>query len=144
MNEKVSKLYENLRKSGMRIVSEVSTSLYLTICHSKLSNSKLPPLLKTLTPFWPHVPCLYLPPALALLPGGEAAGVGVAVHGQLRPVAPQHVRLGGGPTHGQVLLCKILWMISGQQIHHDSLHEGSAPDQVPSSPHSLRSLPAST
>ena len=38
----------------MRIVSEVSTSLYLTICHSKLSNSTMLPL-KTLTPFCPHV-----------------------------------------------------------------------------------------
>ena len=66
----------------MRIESEVP-SLDLTLC---LFEAK------------------YLPPPLALLPSCEAAGVGVPVHGQLRPVAPQHVRLGGGPTHGQVLL----------------------------------------
>ena len=47
-----------------------------------------------------------LPPPLALLPGGEAAGVRVAVHGQVRPVAPEDVRLGGGTLQGQVLLCK--------------------------------------
>ena len=47
----------------------------------------------------------HLPPPLPLLPGGEAAGVGVAVHGQVRPVAPQDVRLGGRSLQGQVLLC---------------------------------------
>ena len=46
----------------------------------------------------------HLPPALALLARGEAAGVGVPVHRQLRPVAPQHVRLGRGAPHRQVLL----------------------------------------
>ena len=46
----------------------------------------------------------HLPPPLALLPGGEAAGVRVAIHGQLRAVTPQHIRLGASPTHSQILL----------------------------------------
>ena len=47
-----------------------------------------------------------LPPPLALLSGGEAAGVGVAVHGQVWSVAPENVRLCGGSLQSQVLLCK--------------------------------------
>ena len=47
----------------------------------------------------------HLPPPLALLSGGEAAGVGVAIHGQVWSVTPEDVRLCGGSEQGQVLLC---------------------------------------
>ena len=48
----------------------------------------------------------HLPPPLTLLPGGEAAGLGVAVHGQVGPVAPEDVWLGCWSLQRQVLLWK--------------------------------------
>ena len=89
------KLCENLSKNGMRIVPEV---FHLSV----FDNLPLTQITLIATPTYTCV--LYLPPPLALLSGGEAAGVGITVHGQLRPVAPQHVWLGGSPTHSQILL----------------------------------------
>ena len=49
---------------------------------------------------------MHLPPARTLLPGGEAAGVRVAIDRQARLVAPQHVRLGRRLAQCQVFHCK--------------------------------------
>ena len=48
----------------------------------------------------------HLPPTRTLLPGGEAAGVRVAIDRQARLVAPQHVRLGRRLAQCQVFHCK--------------------------------------